>query len=314
MANPKLIFGRGIIAAQKYALLLQSGKVRIRTNGVTRFVGKTGIPPIMWSHVAAIHSASTGLFSVYINGNPDSSAVNLNTPASGSDSLFIGKDISSSYTGSIDDLRIWNRVLSSSEIASYFRSTLAISSGIYDGLVLSIPFQDRKGLGFSFTSKDFSGFNNNAFARNGTVIIDMKNRPQITNTMNESLELDGLGDYAAALSVPNLEITNSITLESWIYPRSTAGGSIIHKGTPGFVVRNYGFKVETNSNQISGVINGVNFTSSYSLPVNEWTHVAFKYTSDGNGKMYINGVMKKSFCCISPLTQIQIHCISEVLT
>ena len=293
--NPKQIFGKGSLTNQKYGLLLQSGKVRIRTNGVTRFVGKTGIPPNVWSHVAATYSDASGLFSVYINGVPDTSGVNMNTPSTGSDSLYIGKVLTQSFEGSMDDLRIWNRELSASEIAAHFRSTIAIGTGIYEGLVLSIPFQERNGFGFSFTSKDFSGFNNSAFSREGTVLIDMKNNPQVTNTMNESLELDGTGDYAAAYGVPDLIITNSITLESWIYPRSTAGGYIIHKGSPGFVVRNYGLKVETGLNQISGIINSVNYVSDYSLPVNEWTHVAFKYTSDGNAKMYINGVLRNHF-------------------
>jgi hypothetical protein len=69
-------------------------------------------------------------------------------PPSNTDSLFIGITGSTTpYKGVIDEARIWNRALSFSEITRYYRTSLGTSSGKYNGLVMSITFQQNEASG-----------------------------------------------------------------------------------------------------------------------------------------------------------------------
>lgn len=71
-----------------------------------------------WHHLAATWSAGTGEVYLYLDGNEIGSGFNANTPASGAHQLLIGSvaGATSGFSGGIDNLRIYNRVLSGAEI------------------------------------------------------------------------------------------------------------------------------------------------------------------------------------------------------
>jgi hypothetical protein len=104
---------------------LENGKVRVVSSGVTRLTSNTTVPAGAWVHLAMTRTA--GVIRVYINGVLDS--------ATGSDSrtlnfaacpMLVGVDADSGcngslngyFRGTIDDVRVYSRALSQSQITS----------------------------------------------------------------------------------------------------------------------------------------------------------------------------------------------------
>ncbi|MFT6336120.1 MAG: hypothetical protein ACJATI_002876 [Halioglobus sp.] len=96
---------------------------------------------------------------------------------------------------------------------------------------------------------------------------------------------------------PELDLTENLTLEFWINPDSLSYNSssyIIHKGSALLIGEGY------NSNAISLEIQNtdnqfLNFQSNYSLPFDQWTHVAItKSVVNNEVKFYINGLLENT--------------------
>lgn len=75
-----------------------------------------------WHHIAATWSTANGELHVYLNGDEVGSGFNATTPASGAHQLLVGRVVGETrgFSGGIDNLRIYNRVLSAAEIAALF--------------------------------------------------------------------------------------------------------------------------------------------------------------------------------------------------
>lgn len=295
--NPATVTGTRIILQKReggdpvgYTLLLSDGKVSIRTNSNTRLIGKTVLQTNSWTHVAGTYNSSSGLFSVYINGAMDTSAIAAGAaPLTNPDSLFIGKGFNSPYSGQMDEVRIWNRVLSSDEIYRNSRLSLGTNSGVYSGLVLSVTFQKNSGDGIVFTLNDQSGNSNHLFNR-GVTESDLTNRPSQTIDLNSSIELNGSNQYLASPDGSSFSPLNNLTLEAWIFPRSfNADNIIIHKGTDNGSVTDYSLKLHNGKLQAI-MNNAVILSSDDDIPLNQWSHVA--YTFEGVRDLntfYLNG-------------------------
>lgn len=276
-----------------YALYLQQGTVNITINNNIGLIGKTVIQNNKWTHIAGRFILSTGTFSVYINGVLDTSVVKPgNVPSVNNDSVIfgIGRGIGGAFSGKLDNIRIWNRALTASEIFMYYKTTLGVNTGIYNGLVLSLPFQKEESTSPVFSVKDFSGAGNNGFARSLTS-FDMSDQLSEIVTYNESAEFDGNNDYLSALSNTALSPVQAVTLEAWIYPRSISNSIIIHKGTDNGAVTNFRLGIE-NRKLYAGIKQDFNFISNDTIDINKWSHVAFSYSGiTGRYSFYLNGKM-----------------------
>lgn len=95
-----------------------TGKQALGITG-TALVGNsnTAVPLNQWSHVAVTYDGS-GNFIFYYNGTADGSGTN-NQTVTNTEAIQIGKySTNASFAGNIDDIAVFNRVLSASEIAS----------------------------------------------------------------------------------------------------------------------------------------------------------------------------------------------------
>ena len=295
--NPANVTGTKIILQKReggdpvgYTLLLSEGRVSIRTNSSTRLTGKTVLQSNSWTHVAGTYNSSNGFFSVFINGAMDTAAsVAGAAPLTNPDSLYIGKGFNNPYNGQMDEVRIWNRVLSSDEIYSYSRLSLGTNTGVYSGLVMSLTFQKNNGDGIVFTLNDQSGNSNHLFNR-GVTAADLTNRPSQTIDLNSCIELSGTNQYLAAPDGSSFSPLSNITLEAWIFPRSfNADNLIIHKGTDNGSVTDYSLKLHNGKLQAI-MNNAVILSSDDDIPLNQWSHVA--YTFEGVRDLntfYLNG-------------------------
>jgi hypothetical protein len=92
---------------------------------ILNFQSTTAIAGVTWYHVACTVSGTTGR--IYINGVQEGSATRTGTPGTSTEALTFGyAGIHSRFPGALDDVRIYNRALSATEIA-------ALAAGRYSG-------------------------------------------------------------------------------------------------------------------------------------------------------------------------------------
>lgn len=280
-----------------YAMFLSNGRVALRTNGTTRVIGTTVLPENQWSHIAGVYNAANAQFQVYVNGVLDGSAIAAGAaPIANNDSLRVGRSISgNNFQGLIDELRIWKKALSSTEINKFMRTTLGASTGQYTSLILSYTFQNRDASSTYFSTKDWSG-NGNDGNNVGAFPYGQADRPSSTIALNDCVKLDGADDYFYAADNADVSPTTAVTIEAWINPSTVTGtDAIIHKGPAGGSA-NYALKLTGGA--LSAVVNGTNISTTISVTPNVWSHVAFTYNSNNgsynfyrNGRKVSNGVI-----------------------
>ena len=163
---------RGIINKRSsYYYSASPGGLFSDSNGIRAVVG-TGIeeqtsnsvsykPSLNeWHHIVGTADGST--LKLYVDGVlRGSTAITVNPP-SNNDPLTIGSFFSSqrSFNGTIDEVRIWNRALSASEISNLYNGTYVNRTG----LVLEMNMNEEQEL----TTYDSSGYDNHGTLINGT--------------------------------------------------------------------------------------------------------------------------------------------------
>lgn len=114
-----------------------------------------------------------------------------------------------------------------------------------------------------------------------------------TGVFDDALEFDGVDDYVSVLDTDSLDCSSAITIEAWIYVKnypSSIDGSILSKRWAYYFVIIPDGKIRAYT---YGTTPQTWFSSNTSVPLNEWTHVAFTY--DGEKiKIYINGELDSS--------------------
>ena len=277
-----------------YAMILIGGKIFFNTGNLWGITGRTIIPNNKWTHAAGRYNNATNTFSLFINGVLDTSAVIAAPPSLNNDSILIGfgRGLGNNFTGKLDDIRIWNRALSGAEIGQYFRTSLSVNSGIYNGLVLSLPLQKPESTGIRFSTDDYSGAGNNCYNR-GVSAFNMSNSLSTTVTYNECAEFDGNNDYLSSPGNTAISPVQEITMEAWIYPRSNSNCIIIQKGSDDGAVTNFRLAIQ-NKTLVAGLKQNYNFTTSDTILTNRWSHVAFTYEYlTGKYLFYLNGKIIK---------------------
>ncbi|HSH03780.1 MAG TPA: LamG domain-containing protein [Anaerolineae bacterium] len=106
----------------------------------------------------------------------------------------------------------------------------------------------------------------------------------VADNRGNALDFDGINDYIAVPGTFGGPGWSAVTIEAWVRPRSTApikaivsatGASFVHFQLPGDIVMYGG----------SGVVN----LGSFSMPTNEWHHLAVVFSS-GDSRLYLDGV------------------------
>jgi len=278
-------FGTSLI----YALRLTSGRVVLATNGAPRLTSRssTTLTNNKWTHIAATYNASLGVFKIYLNGSLDtSSTIAGAAPASNTDSLYVGlSGASTPYSGQMDELRLWNKELSSAEVNTYYRTSMAEVTGVYNLLIMSMTFQDENSLGADFNTRDISGNGNNGNARNITA-VDQSNNPYSTIHNNESVQLNGTNSYLTGKDTSTLDASNAITVECWVYPISNAACSYVSKGA---ATRVY-FLGWDGTKVIAKINNTTINVGNAVVPLNQWSHLALVYKNSGPYNLFLNGI------------------------
>ena len=297
--NPSSLSGasKGIVSkggvlgtSLKIAVRLQSdGRLSFITNGTPRLFSKVSTPLSInkWTHIAATYNASLGVFKIYLNGSLDtSSTIAGAAPTSNTDSLYLGiSGASTPFAGQLDEVRLWDKELSGTEVNTYYRTSMAEVTGVYNLLIMSMTFQDENSLGADFNTRDISGNGNNGNARNITA-VDQSNNPYSTIHNNESVQLNGTNSYLTGKDTSTLDASNSITVECWVYPVSNAACSYVSKGEASRVY----FLGWDGTKVIAKINNTTINVGNAVVPLNQWSHLALVYKNSGPYNLFLNGI------------------------
>lgn len=281
--NCGLVEKRTGSASEGYDVYLNMGRVNIRTNGTTRLYGASQIPVNRWTHVRAGYNQATLYFTVHINGIWDTSAAKSGaSPISSADSVKVGKGFNGYFHGYLENVRVWNKPPGETPVDRYMRSQLATGGGIYDGLVLSLPFQRAYKPAFPFTTTDQSVYHHGSL-NHGVVVKDFGYGPYEYQPMNQCLHLYGENGYLSGADAVAISPTAAITMEAWVWPDTQRTHVILAKG------KAYRLVIGSGGN-LSAVINGNTVISPEIIPLDRWTHVAFTYAASGERyAFYVNG-------------------------
>lgn len=258
------------------------------------------VPLNQWSFVTFTRSVA-GLYTYYINGvDAGGSFTNASDLFVNANSVKIGahyRNLAGYYFGGLlDDIRIYNRVLSVTEIQNLYRQNetkinSSQNSRITNGLVGLWSFNGPDYNKASTTAEvlDRSGYGNNGNDLGVTLVAGKSGQ--------------GISASNQTISVPDnnsLDLATSVSVSLWINPKQRTDSYAEHPiskwtGTTdaNFVLYYFGTFGHTQSTYLAflanagGIWQGV--SAGYDPPLNEWTHVGWTYSSSSGGQLYING-------------------------
>lgn len=253
------------------------------TNGrVEAVVGS--IPVGVWTHVAGVYNGSQMIW--YINGNAVLSAAQTGNIVPSASNLYIGQFAVggfSTFNGAIDELGIYNRGLSQTEIQSIYN---AGQSGKCKPSPLSAPTNQIAWYSGDGDTRDFLGSNPNGILRGDTNYR--------IGRVGQSFNFDGNGDYVEIADDADHRPAN-ITIEGWFKANALANfPHLVSKPLVGSTSNSYavwydGGQLRGGHGNNSGGFDSV--ATGFTPNIGEWYH--FAYTIDDAAdthRFYINGV------------------------
>ncbi len=267
-----------------------------------------------WHHVVGIYNAASNTENLYVDGVL--SADSPRTPSIVMDQSPSDFRIGCTYVtetcgfgsgtyGSIDDVRIYNRVLSVAEIQNLYNETqsqfnVSKTDSLVNGLVGYWTF-DGKDMGSSGTiAKDRSG-NNNKGTLSGANGLPVAAQGKV----GQALRFDGVDDYVNVTANSSLSNISPITITGWINLRTNDVQDIISKtnnGSGGGI----GLELYYSGNiWFSRPFNGTGGrwrTSSDPITIGKWHFISVTYTStDGTDPIiYVDGVPRPLTMTVGP--------------
>ncbi len=245
-----------------------------------------GLVPInQWTHVAIAYDSSSSANDpiFYINGELASSA-EVGTPvgtavSDASDPVTIGArqgGAGNFYTGRIDDVQMYQTVLTASEV-----------SNLYGGFNLVAHWEMDEVSGSTIV--DSQGSNDGTWSDG--VDNDVTGE-SVTGAMETAITFDGSDDYVQIPDDNSLDITSTITVAAWVRHIGGDNGGIVCKQNASTSNNaNYCLYI-SNSSTYSfslGDGSGAQYVESSTVPDTDWHH--FAATADGtNVTLYLDGV------------------------
>ena len=286
----------GCVAAKGYHVCFDAGDLYVDmfTSGGVASWQYSNADTGKWLHIAVTYDKDSG-GNLYYNGNSVDTDPGSGSICSNSDNLTIGRFSSGEYPpyyfdGTIDEVRIYNRALSQEEIKAHYERRKYISSEP----TVSVGASESKKSELVAWWKFDEG--------NGSIAHDISNNSNdgvihgaiwTTGKLGSALEFDGMNDYVDCGNDASLDITDELTVESWINWKG--GGAVYHViFTKGYYIlgSNYYMMVGRDGTFYFSIFSqSINVENAISP--NTWIHVAGTY--DGNiRKAYINGELRAS--------------------
>lgn len=240
-----------------------------------------------WHMITSVYTKESGTLSIYIDGMLDNITSGILAPnAAIAAPLYIGKDPATNtyqLRGSLDDISIYGKALSSTEIQQYYSTT----KGPTSNLIAYWPFDGN--------GKDHSGNGNTATLHN---LISTTDR---FGNQNGAYYFNGQNAYASVIDKATLRLSDTdFTLNAWVKLdayNASHGSMIMAKRTSGV---NSGWQTSISgydSNPYGVMTYGpgggsYNAWGSIKVSFNQWHMVTCVYKlSTQTLSIYINGVL-----------------------
>lgn len=249
-----------------FMLRLETDGSLTMNNGTVNCTSSQKVPFNSWTHVSCKYE-NGGMY-IFING------VNVKSrlPApidmdNMGGSILFGTDGYYFYNGRMDEIQIHNVALSTPQVAGLYRKHKAVWA-------LNGNAMDSTGNGSHGTNVN----NKVTYVANGAGSAGVFN-----------------GSSYISLPAPNFNNMSAFTLTAWVNPQKySTYNYILSKNTPD---RDFAFNItSTGKLNVHFAITGVGYfdcTSTQSIPLNQWTHVAAIWTGN-QWHLYINGSMVKT--------------------
>jgi len=266
-----------------------------------------------WQHIAATADAEAKLLTVYLDGQPTASEPYDGTIAeTHREGLGLGDSAGgpgggNHFTGLVDELAVWNVVLSPEQIASHFQhpgQRLGLVARTYRQVVLEAEPEGYWPLGETdgTTVDDASGNGHTGTVRSGAQL----GQPGVpTIASSRAVALDGSSGHVNLGDVDACDGLEAITVEAWVRWK----GAENHRGVAVFLrkegvfafgtgwigtngasqtVRNARFWVHSDARSWQHSANGIT-----RIDDGRWHHVAGVY--DGKfARIYVDGIEESS--------------------
>ncbi len=285
-------------AASSRGIIVAGTRSAAGVNRISLFTGGTGaatvhgtsnIPLGDWVHVAAVRDKVAGTLRIFVNGVLEGTTTGVGTATLNGTPYFrlgVNTTTGEHFRGQVDETRIYNRALSSGEVAA-----LALSgSQTPPQLVGRWKFDETTGL----QALDASG------AGNTGTVAGTGTTPWVLGRIGGALALDGVDD---AVSIRN-PIGESFSIALWVLTESdfpiagqtSAGAGLVWSDTFG-QASDFGLAIGQSSgvNQLlfSTANPSVSIAAAEEVSTGEWVHLAAtRDRHTGELRTYVNGRLK----------------------
>lgn len=278
---------RNIISSFGAPFWVNGGSVQAGHGGVFNYVSDPSPLTLnTWVHLAVTYNSATTTMVLYRNGV----AVSTNTSVPNtyvSEPTFIGSHTGavSYFQGNIDEVRIWSRALTATELKStVYRGPAKTATN----LTRLYKFNEGSGSTLVDSTSTLDGTLNNSPAWVASPI----------QASNNSLNFDGINDNVV---LPH-SVSGSFTIEYWMNTTSTGStgthwfdGDGIVDAEVGTLTNDWGTSLYGNNLAFGLGDPDITLFSTSSVNTGTWTHVAASWNQGtGEMKLYINGVEEAS--------------------
>jgi hypothetical protein len=273
-----------------------------------RVHGSTQINDGAWHHVVATY-AGTSLASgikIFVDGVSNTITTDESTPLSATilnnSNLQLGfaTAASDAWQGTLDDVRVYNYVLTPVQVAYNYNRGAPIAHYKFDECQGTTAYNSAvnangqaAGNNGTITPGDSSGDNDTAGTCSSGTTTEMWN-DGTTGKRNASLGFDGTNDYVDLGTTPFLSATADFTITSWINPSSLTASSyheIFSQGNSSTTDQAFRFAAwdqKLHFSSINDADNSVEDIFGSTLSTGAWQHVAIT-KSGSNYTLYLNG-------------------------
>jgi hypothetical protein len=265
-----------------YGMGISSTNVTFGPGGGVAAIATATVDTGRWYMVSAVYTLSNSTVKLYLNGVLVNTTTNFASPGTLTPLLYIGRDDPSTGTsgyffkGSMSDIRMYNRAVTSTEVSELYAATCAPTSS----LIGYWPLTN--------TLLDLSGNGNNG---TGNVITSATDR--LGNSLG-AYYFNGTSSYISVPDQAALRLHNTdFTINAWVdlSAYNAGGGSSIFTKRTGGDVTGYGMGISA-SNITFGPGGGVAAIASASISLSQWYMITCEYTLSNNTlNVYLNGTL-----------------------
>ncbi len=300
------------------------------TNGLTVYINNAArattannvFTTNSWSYVGFAYSKSSGAVKIYVNGAVVASGSYSTAIGVDTSDLNIGGYTSSGYTfpGMIDDVRMYTRAVSATEVSGLYTGTAAPTNGLaghwpFDDSTSGQTVADTSGNGNNGTfgvnsgiASDDPAWAANAGKTDSTAQTQFKIIAPVGASSNDKdyyiyygnpnegsnaqstdpygLSFDGTNDY---ISTTYAGVTGSgaRSVAAWVYyDGGNSTSPIVSYGNNSNTGGAFGgyarFDLNVEGSSILLRVNGFNRTWTSAVTANQWSHIVFVYPSGAN--------------------------------